>query len=601
MSQFMQTIPSTIPRDINSWRAAAILYGDWGTSKAYVLGLAFALAGHSSFWYILAVCILTFLIGLNYLNICKFYPNGGGVYASVRNRSKVLALIGAFFLIADYLVTAALSALSAFHYLGVDNPEVWAIMAIGIIGLFNFLGPKHTGSLAIGLAVPTVIVILFLCIICIPFLPTAIEQLTPVSGNLEIDWNSFVGVIVALSGIEAIANTTGSMRLDPNSTYANPSVVKTSTPSILWVMGEVCLFTCILGLAMNALPGLEISQGDVNAPNHPNVRDAMLSYMGEIFSGTLFGPTIGHAMGVVISIVITLLLLSAVNTAMIALISLLFVLSRDNEVPASFQKLNRLGVPIIPTLLAFSVPMILLFFVHDVSGLANLYAIGFVGAIAVNLGATATNFQLSMKYWERGFMFFTCIIMTLIEISLFATKTQARTFVITIVGLGLLLRALAAERREKESEEKVLKPILPEPPKDFHGGLLVVTTGINRALDYALDEAATHNTPLSILFIHNQKVVTEADNTKLWVEDDNACKVFDYVISKSPKNLTAFLYTVTAHPAHSIAEIAKSKGAKQVIMGRRKGVFSIMNILRGTSVPDVSSKLPEDIELIVVY
>ena len=123
------------PRDVNSWQAAAILYGDWGTS-AYVIGLAFAVAGYSSFWLILAVSILIVLVGLNYVMICKYYPNGGGVVLlSVRHRSEVLALVGGFFLIADYIVTAALSALSAFYYLGVDHPETWALITIGIIGL----------------------------------------------------------------------------------------------------------------------------------------------------------------------------------------------------------------------------------------------------------------------------------------------------------------------------------------------------------------------------------------------------------------------------------------------------------------------------------
>src|SRR4051794_30806079 len=33
------------PRNIDATRAVAILYGDWGTSKAYVIGLAFAVGG----------------------------------------------------------------------------------------------------------------------------------------------------------------------------------------------------------------------------------------------------------------------------------------------------------------------------------------------------------------------------------------------------------------------------------------------------------------------------------------------------------------------------------------------------------------------------
>lgn len=36
------------PRNLDWKRAAALLYGDWGTSKAYVIGLAFVAAGFSS-------------------------------------------------------------------------------------------------------------------------------------------------------------------------------------------------------------------------------------------------------------------------------------------------------------------------------------------------------------------------------------------------------------------------------------------------------------------------------------------------------------------------------------------------------------------------
>ena len=90
------------PRNVDSPRAAAILYGDWGTSKAYVVGLAFAVAGYGSFWLIAAMALLTALVGLNYMVICRHYPDGGGVYASVRHRSEIISIVGAFLLIADY-------------------------------------------------------------------------------------------------------------------------------------------------------------------------------------------------------------------------------------------------------------------------------------------------------------------------------------------------------------------------------------------------------------------------------------------------------------------------------------------------------------------
>jgi amino acid transporter len=596
----MITIQTERPREINSWRAAGILYGDLGTSKAYVLGLAFALSGYSSFWFILAVSVLTFLVGLNYIEICKLYPNGGGVYSSARTRSKVLALIGGFFLISDYLVTAALSAVSAFHYLGVSQPEYWAIICIGIIGLFNLVGPKYTGNLAIGLAIPTIICVICLGAISLPFLPQAIHNLTPISGNIKLDWTVFVGIIVALSGIESIANTTGSMKLDPGSTNENPSVAKTSTSAILAVILEVCIFTTLLGLAMNALSGLEISDGDVNAPNYPNVRDAMLRYMAEIFSGSIFGTAIGHFFSLIISVVITLLLLSAVNTAMIALISLLFIMSRDGEMPNIFQKLNRFGVPIFPTLASFLLPILVLLFISDILGLANLYAIGFVGAIAVNLGATSTNPALSITIWNRVFMFGTFVVMFLIETTLFIDKPHARVFVLSILGIGFLLRALVAERKEKAEEKVPEKVSWTKIPENTHESLLVAVTGLNKSIDFSLEEAKKNNLPLYILFVREQRFVTKADQNRLWTDDKEASEVFNHVRALDPKIPIEFLYTVTSQAAFSVVEIAKLKKVKKVIIGRKRR-FSLLHFLRGTTVNELAKLLPTNIDLLVVY
>src|SRR5271170_865693 len=164
------------PRNVGWTGAAAILYGDWGTSKAYVIGLAFAVAGYTSFWLILPMCLLTALVGVNYMAICKHYPDGGGVYASVRHRSEIISIVGAFLLIADYIVTAAISALSAFDYLGVSHPEIWAAAAIAVIGLLNIFGPKHTGGLAFLVSVPTAVVVLLLGSFCLPHLKEAVHH-----------------------------------------------------------------------------------------------------------------------------------------------------------------------------------------------------------------------------------------------------------------------------------------------------------------------------------------------------------------------------------------------------------------------------------------
>jgi len=604
------------PRNVNTPRAAAILYVDWGTSKAYVIGLAFAVAGYASFWLIALMCVLTALVGLNYIVICRLYPDGGGVYASVRHRSEVISLVGAFLLVADYLVTAAISALSAFAYLGVPHPEKFASAVILTIGLLNLLGPKHTGGLAFLISVPTLIVVVVLGLFSLPHMGEAIGHLQPLRGGFWSNWAGFVGIVLALSGVEAIANATGVMRLDPGSTDAQPSVRKTSTPAILWVMIEVFIFTALLGLAMHALGGLQIAKGDVNAPGAEGVRDYMLRYMGETFVGGALGPVLGHAFGIIISIVFGLLLFSAVNTAIVDLITIQFLMARDRELPAIFQRLNKWGVPSWGMALATIVPMLLVLMVKDMAGLADLYAVGVVGAIATNLGATATDRKLSIKAWERTLMFGTFIVMFAIEMSLLIDKPNARYFAVTILAVGLILRGLVQERRMKKEAQAVpervgveltpaaaaaAEPATPTPAAAGNlaaESILCAVRGTGRTLDFALREARETGRRLYLLFVREQPFMTEQDTKRKWQADPEASKIFGEAKAKAADQPPLFCYAVSPSAAETIVDVAATLGAARVIVGAPQR-NALLNLIRGSVIREVSHLLPEEIDLLV--
>jgi amino acid transporter/nucleotide-binding universal stress UspA family protein len=603
-------IPTNVkrPRNVDWKRAAAILYGDWGTSKAYVIGLAFAVAGYASFWLIAAMCVLTALVGLNYMVICRLYPDGGGVYASVRHRSEVISIVGAFLLIADYLVTAAISALSAFAYLGVPHPEKFAAGAIFIIGLLNLLGPKHTGGLAFLISVPTVIVVVVLGVFSLPHMGEAIGHLQPLHGGFWQSWAGFVGIVLALSGVEAIANATGVMKLDPGSTEENPSVVKTSTPAILWVMIEVCIFTALLGLAMHALNGLQIVNGDVNAPGAQGVRDYMLRYMGDVFVGGALGPALGHAFGFIVSLAFGMLLLSAVNTAIVDLITIQFLMSRDREIPAIFQHLNKWGVPTFGMVLATIVPMLLVLLVKDMAGLADLYAVGVVGAIATNLGATATDRKLAIKTWERTLMFATFIVMAAIELSLLIDKPNARYFAVTILAVGLILRGLVQERRMKKEAKPALIPervdvdlaTSAREAAAMPGGqaILCAIRGTGRTLDFALREARETGSRLYLLFVREQPFMTDQDAKRKWHEDEEASRIFNEARDKAGDRPPLFAYAVSPSAAETIVDLAATLGASRLILGAPQR-NALINLLRGNVIREVSNLLPEEIDLLV--
>ena len=176
------------PRNVGWQRAAGLLYGDWGTSKAYVIGLAFATSGYASMPIILAVC----------------------------------------------------------------------------------------------LALPMVIVVLIIIGLSLPHL--TMRNLQPSHQQFLVNWQAFVGVILALSGVEAIANLTGVMNLDPGSTLDKPRVASTARKAIWPVACEVVVGTPLLGWAMLSLPP---AFGDVLRER----RDDMLRFLAEHYGSLALGST----------------------------------------------------------------------------------------------------------------------------------------------------------------------------------------------------------------------------------------------------------------------------------------------------------------------
>jgi amino acid transporter/nucleotide-binding universal stress UspA family protein len=506
------------------------------------------------------------------------------------------------------LVTAAISALSGFQYLGVPHPERFAAVSILAIGLLNLLGPRHTGGLAFLISVPTAIVVITLGLFSIPHLHDAVGHLQPLQGSFWHNWAGFVGIVLALSGVEAIANATGVMRLDPGSTEARPSVRKTSNRAILWVMLEVCIFTALLGLAMHALGGLQIANGDVNAPGAEGVRDYMLRYMGETSVGGALGAGVGHAFGFIVSIVFALLLLSAVNTAIVDLITIQFLMARDRELPNIFQRLNTWGVPSAGMLLATVVPMALVVFVKDMAGLADLYAVGVVGAIATNLGATATDWKLSVKTWERALMFGTFIVMAAIEVSLLVDKPNARYFAVTILAVGLILRGLVQERRMKKQARELapaelplhVSPVNSEPARDFGTAesILCAIRGTGRTLDFALRDARETGRRLYLLFVREQRFMTEEDRTRKWPQDAEAREIFETAKHLAGAHPPLFCYAVSESAAETIVDLAATLGVSRLILGAPQR-NTLVHLLRGNVIREVSDQLPEEIDLLV--
>jgi nucleotide-binding universal stress UspA family protein len=245
--------------------------------------------------------------------------------------------------------------------------------------------------------------------------------------------------------------------------------------------------------------------------------------------------------------------------------------------------------------------MLLVILVKDMAGLADLYAVGVVGAIATNLGATATDRTLPIKTWERALMLFTFAIMAAIELSLLVDKPNARYFAVTVLAVGLILRGLVQERRMKREAATSVASVQAAntPSASFTSeAILCAIRGTGRTLDFAVREARRTSARLYLLFVREQPFMTIEDTKRKWEEDPEASEIFTAAKNGSGDQTPLFCYAVSPSVAETIVDLAATVGASRLILGapRRN---ALINLLRGNVIREVSSLLPEEIDLLV--
>jgi amino acid transporter len=577
------------PRNVGWARAAALLYGDWGTSKAYVIGLALFAVGYAALPHLLAVCFVTAVVGINYIWVCRCFATGGGVYAAAGLHSRRLAMVGGLLLLADYIVTASLSCLDAFHYLGFDQVQAkrWAIGAIFLIGTLNFFGPKHTGSIAIWLAVPVFVVVVTLIVGGAPHLKNFHPQVP--TGGVWHNWVAFVGMILALSGVEAAASNTGVMKLDADATPDRASVRLTSGRAVTTVMLEVVILTALLSVLAMCLP--------LPADQLHTHKEDMLRYMGETFLGPAFGKVVGW--------VFALLLLSAVNTAIGGMVALLYVMAHDRELPDTFVQLNRFGVPWVALIAATVLPVIVLDVGESVEALASLYAIGVVGAIALDIGSCAFAATLPLSPRQRRIMKLTVALLAAIWLTIALSKLHALMFVAIVLAVGLAIREYTHRQRRHAAALAARLPAPAAPAAEraverapFLGQfILAAARGWTPALQFALEESRVRGAQLLVLYI--REVAVNIDMGSKWQDDPDAKALFAQLEAESRGLKVNKLYSVSDSPADTIIDIAATFGVDTVVLGGSRRA-TLVNLLKGNVVARVAANLPESMHLIVI-
>src|SRR5439155_24623347 len=136
-------------------------------------------------------------------------------------------------------------------------------------------------------------------------------------------------------------------------------------------------------------------------------------------------------------------------------------------------------------------------------------------------------------------------------------------------------------RMKKEAQalpERVGVEVIPagaataEPASPATGNLaaesiLCAVRGTGRTLDFALREAHETGRRLYLLFVREQRFMTEQDTKRKWQEDPEASQIFDAAKKQAGDRPPLFCYAVSESAAEAIADIAATLGASRLILG----------------------------------
>jgi amino acid transporter len=428
----------------------ALVFADIGTSVYYTPGILFQRFGAHSALFVALVFVVFVLLAVKYAEVTVRFPEGGGVVSvATKAFGPLVGLVGGLLILADYFLTAGLSATSGVIYLGVlvgplkPFVIVGAITALLLLGALNVIGiatsAEITAFFAIAAAGTQLAVVVA---VIVAFGPGRIladfgEVLTGPHLTATGIVVGYAGAFLAFSGLESIAQLAPAMK-SPRTRVA--------PRTMFYVVLTLLVTSPLLTLWSTTLlaPGVNLNQG--------------ISLLG----GAAAGPGLQDA----VAVSGALLLIFACNTALIGSYHVFLALSRMRFLPAILQRANRWrGTPHISIGVATLVPILVVFLTGaSTTFLGDLYAFGLLGAFSVTcVSLDVIRWREMRAPWSRSSTFRTSMPIFVLGAATSAavvlawgtnliSKPLATVYggALVVIGLGVAFLTIRAQARRGE-------------------------------------------------------------------------------------------------------------------------------------------------------
>ena len=609
--------PTKDTRQLTWLLAWAVVFCDIGTSVYYVPGILYGNVGDRTPFFVLLTTLGFIPLALKYIEISWRNPEGGGVVTiTTKALGPMWGCLGGMLITTSYFLTAAISAVSGFHYIGsvvhlIDvNIVLFACIGLLALAALNIVGIRESATVALIMALAALTVDLVVVAVSFwQFSPTqwwqALQSLTP--GQTLSFRELLVGfgaAWLAFSGLESISQLSPNMRFPLRRTAR-------------WAMVGVIITTVITSPLLTLL-SINLLPAEIKATQS----ERFISEVALVSGG--FGLS-----GAVVLSASTLLLFAA-NTAIIGAYHIFLALTNLGFLPRAIAlRSATFRSPHIAIAIATIVPIaVILATQGELALLGEMYAFGLLGAFVFS------SLSLDIIRWRLGrrdFGFWVGILTTamilvawcinLVEKELATLFGGVLTAVGMIVAVGVRrswfldllhrvpwiqrLQARAYEATEALVDEELrglvtladaveLKSLYPsstllavrgENPR-------LIQEGIRRA--QGMGESA-----LYCVYVEEWPGLF-AGNTPHRPNDEGVITLRSALQEVRGRNVEAIpIWTVSHNAADAIANAANALDVNAVIIGAsRRSTF--YHMLRGHVVKGLMKKLPHDCHLMIV-
>jgi amino acid transporter/nucleotide-binding universal stress UspA family protein len=377
--------PTRDTRQLNWLLAWAVVFCDIGTSVYYVPGILYGNVGDKTPFFILLTTLAFIPLALKYIEITWRNPEGGGVVTiTTKAFGPMWGCLGGMLITTSYFLTAAISAVSGFHYVGSVLPfldaHIVPLACLGLLALaiLNIIGIRESATVALVMA--TTALTIDMAVVALALKTWSFDQWTQAWNTLSPGHDmslhtllvGFGAAWLAFSGLESISQLSPAMRFPLRRTTR-------------WAMVAVIVTTVMTSPLLSVL-----SINMLDAGTKATQSERFISEIAMISGG------LGLKLAVVLSA--STLLLFAANTAIIGAYHIFLALSNAGFLPRVISlRSEAFHSPHVAISIATLVPIgVILATRGELALLGEMYAFGLLGAFVFS------SMSLDVIRWRLG-------------------------------------------------------------------------------------------------------------------------------------------------------------------------------------------------------